>query len=66
MIELGTQKQKTMSRTKLSTFLEQIVAMNLASIHLVNLLTTISKWVKPLNPKRSRPHTAKDHVMGIV
>jgi hypothetical protein len=43
----------------------------LASIHLVNLFTPTSKWVKPPSAflkglKISKPHTAKGHVMGIV
>jgi hypothetical protein len=71
MMELGTPKWKTISWTKLTTYLEPIVAMDLALIHLVNLLTATSMWVKPLGaflkgPKRSRPHTAKGHVMGMV
>jgi hypothetical protein len=51
---------------KFSACLEPIFARGLASIHLVNLSIAISKWVKPQGPRRSRPHTANDHVMGIV
>jgi hypothetical protein len=48
-----------------------ILAMGLALIHLVNLSTMISRWVKSpgaflKGPKRSRPHTTKGHVMGMV
>jgi hypothetical protein len=71
MMELGTPKQKTMSWTKLATCLEPILAKGLASIHLVDLSTVTSTWVKPSGtfmrgPKRSRPHTVKDHVIGMV
>jgi hypothetical protein len=64
-------KRKIMSWTKLTTCLEPILARGLASIRLVNLSIVTSRWVKPLGaflkvPKRSRPHTAKDHVMGMV
>jgi hypothetical protein len=57
--------------TKLTACLESILAKDLASIHLVNLSTVTSKWVKPPGDflkglKRSRPHTAKGHVMGMV
>jgi hypothetical protein len=43
----------------------------LTSIHLANLSTMTSKWVKPLGAflkgsRRSRPHTTKYQVMGIV
>jgi hypothetical protein len=43
----------------------------LSSIHLVNLSTMTSKWVKPPDaflkgPKRSRPHTEKGHAMEMV
>jgi hypothetical protein len=41
------------------------------SIHLVNISTMMSRWVKPLDaflkgPRRSRPHMMNDQVMGIV
>jgi hypothetical protein len=47
------------------------LSTSLASIHLVNLLTATSKWVKPpctflKDPKRSKPHKTKGHVMGMV
>jgi hypothetical protein len=71
IIELGTPKRKIMSWTKLTPCLEPILARGLASIDLVNLSTTTSRWVKPsgaflIGPKRSKPHTTKDHVMGMV
>jgi hypothetical protein len=71
MIELGTPKKKIMSCPKLTTCLELILAKGLASIHLVNLLTVTSKWVKPpgtflRGPKGSRPYTTKYYVMGMV
>jgi hypothetical protein len=70
-IELEIPKQKTMSSTKLTICLEPILAKGLASIHLLNLLTVTNRWVKPpgaflKGPKRSRPHTAKGHVTGMV
>jgi hypothetical protein len=43
MIALGTPKRKTMSLGKLTACLELILAMSLASIHLVNLSTATSK-----------------------
>jgi hypothetical protein len=71
MIELGTPKWKMMSWMKSMAFLEPILARGFASIHLVNLSTTTSRWVKPpgavlKGPRRSRPHTANNLVMGIV
>jgi hypothetical protein len=71
MMELGTLKRKIISWTKLIAYLEPILARGLASIHLVNLSPMTSRWVKPLGaflkgPKRSKPHTANDHVTGMV
>jgi hypothetical protein len=37
-----------MSWTKLTAYLEPFLAKGLSSIHLVNLSTATSKWVKPL------------------
>jgi hypothetical protein len=50
---------------------EPILARDFTSIDLVNVLTTTSRWVKPpgnflKGPRRSRPHTVKGQVMGIV
>jgi hypothetical protein len=69
--KLGTLKQEIISWTKLTACLEPILAKGLALIHLVNLSPVTSMWVKPLGaflkgPKRSRPHTANDLVMGMV
>jgi hypothetical protein len=71
MMELGTPKQKMMSCMKFTTYLDPILARFFALIHLVNLLTALSRWVKPSSaflkgPRRSRPHTTNYHVMGIV
>jgi hypothetical protein len=71
MIEFRTLKQKMMSWMKSTACLEPILARGFASIHLVNLSTAASRWVKPPSaflkgPKRSRPHTTNDQVMGIV
>jgi hypothetical protein len=71
MIELGTPIQKIMSWTKLIACLESIMARGLALINLVNLSTMTSRWVKPLDallkdPKISKHHMAKGHVMGMV
>jgi hypothetical protein len=57
MIELGTSKRKTMSWTKLTACFESIFAKGLASIHLVNLSTTTSRF---------RLHSINVHVMGMV
>jgi hypothetical protein len=48
-----------------------ILARGPTPIHLVNLSTMTSRWVKPSvaflkGPRRSRPHTANEHIMGIV
>jgi hypothetical protein len=71
IIELETPMRKTMSCTKLTACLESVLAKGLASIHLENLSIMTSRWDKPpgtflKGPKRSRPHTAKGHVMGMV
>jgi hypothetical protein len=71
MMELGTLKQKMMSSMKSSACLEPIFARGLALIHLVNVSIMTSRWVKPLGAflkgsRRSRPHMANVHVMGIV
>jgi hypothetical protein len=71
MMELGTLKQKMMSWMEFTACLEPIFTRGLASIHLVNLSIVTSRLVKPSGaflkgPRRSRPHMANDHVMGIV
>jgi hypothetical protein len=71
MMELGTPKQKMMSWMKFTACLEPILARGFASIHLVNLSTVTSRWVKPLGtflkgPRRSKSHMANGHVMGII
>jgi hypothetical protein len=71
MMGLVTPKQKIISWMKLTACLEPILARGYASIHLVNLSTTTSRWVKPPDaflkgPKRYKPHTANGHVMGMV
>jgi hypothetical protein len=53
------------------TCLELILDRGIASTHLLNLSTVTSRWVKPpgaflKGPKRSRPHTLKGQVMGII
>jgi hypothetical protein len=60
-----------MSWMKSVAWLEPILARSFALIHLVNLSTAMSRWVKPSGaflkgPRRSRPHTVKSQVMGIV
>jgi hypothetical protein len=70
MKELGTPKQKMTPRTKFTACLEPILVRGLTSTHLVSLSTVTSRWVKPpgaflKGPKRSRPHTANNHVMGM-
>jgi hypothetical protein len=71
MMELRTLKWKMMSWIKFIACLEPILAKGLTSIHLVNLSIATSRWVKPSDaflkgPRRSRPHTAHAHIMGIV
>jgi hypothetical protein len=56
---------------KFTACLEPILAKGHALIHLVNFSITMSMWVKPpgafmKGPKRSRPHTMNNHVMGMV
>jgi hypothetical protein len=60
-----------MSWMKFTAYLEPIFSRGIASIHLVNLSIATSRWVKHPDsflkgPRMSRPHTADDHVMGIV
>jgi hypothetical protein len=48
-----------------------IFIRGLIMIHLVNMLTVTSRWVKApgaflKGPRKFRPHMANDHVMGIV
>jgi hypothetical protein len=62
---------KMMSWMKSMACLVPILARGFASIHLVNLSITMSKWVKPSGaflkgPGRSKPHTVKVQVMGII
>ena len=50
---------------------KRMLVMDLASIHLVNLSTTTSRWVKPLGPflrgpTMLRPQTVNGQVMGMV
>jgi hypothetical protein len=71
MIDLGTPKWKMMSWIKFTSCFEPMLARGLTLIHLVNLLTVTSEWVKHpgafLNgSKRSRPHMTNGHVMGMV
>jgi hypothetical protein len=56
---------------KSTACLEPILARGFASTYLVNLSTMMSRWVKPpgafrKGPRRSKPHTANDQVLGIV
>ena len=60
-----------MSVKNYTAYSDLILVMGQASIHLENLSTATSMWVKPPSsfcndPKRSSPHTAKGHVMGMV
>jgi hypothetical protein len=71
MIELGTLKWKMISWMKSMAYLEPILSRGFASIHLVNLSIAMNRWVKPpgaflKGPRRSRPHTVNDQVMGIA
>ena len=56
---------------KLMVVLGSRFLMGLASIHLVNLSTATSRWVKPLlpvlrGPTMSSPQTANGQTSGIV
>jgi hypothetical protein len=58
-------------KKKSTTCSDLIFMIDRASIHFENLLMATSKWVKPPSafwsgPTRSRPPTAKGHVIGIV
>lgn len=60
-----------MSRKNDTVSYDLSFVIGFASIHLVNLTTTTSKWVKLLGtflrgPTKSIPHTAKGQVMGMV
>jgi hypothetical protein len=60
-----------MSWMKPMACLESILSRGFASTHLVNLSTTTSRLVRPPGAllkghRRSRPHTVKGQVMGIV
>ena len=71
MIEFRTPNLKTMSVKNSTAYSDLILPMGRASIHLENLSIATNKWVKPpgafcSGPTRSSPHTAKDHVMGMV
>jgi hypothetical protein len=55
MIELGTVKWKMMSWMKSTACLEEILARGFTSTHLVNLLITTSRWVKPSGAFLKRP-----------
>ena len=71
MIEFGTPNLKIMSVKNRTACSDLIMPMGRASIHLENLLIATNKWVKPLGAfysraTRSSPHTANDHVMGMV
>src|SRR6185437_15793287 len=71
MIEFGTPNLKTMSLKNRAACSDLKLPMGRASIHLENLSTATSKWVKPLGaffsgPTRSSPHTANGQVMGMV
>ncbi|RCV32793.1 hypothetical protein SETIT_7G031300v2 [Setaria italica] len=71
MMELGIPKRWMMSVKNCTACSDLICATGRASIHLENLSTATSRWVKPpgaflKGPTRSSPQTAKGHVMGIV
>ena len=71
MIEFGTPNLKMMSVKNRTACSDLILPMGRASIHMENLSTATSKWVKPPGAfcsglTRSSPHTANDHVMGMV
>src|SRR5207244_5418815 len=71
MILLGTPNLTTMSWKNSFALAVVIVAIGLASIHLVNLSMAMKRCVKPPDalcrgPTMSRPQTANDQVIRIV
>jgi hypothetical protein len=70
-MQLGTPKRWMMSVKNGAAFSDLTLVTGRASIHLENLSTMMSKWVKPpvvffRGPTKSSPQTANGHVMGIV
>jgi hypothetical protein len=71
MMQLGTPKRWMMSVKNNAACSDLTLVMGRASIHLENLSTTTSKWVKPpvvlfRGPTKSSPQTVNGHVMGMV
>jgi hypothetical protein len=69
----GVQDSKAMDDVgeDATTCLDLMLFRGRTSIHLENLSMATNRCVKPpgafcKGPTRSRPHTANDHVMGIV
>jgi hypothetical protein len=71
MMEFGTPKRWTMSVKNVTACSALRFVMGRTSTHLENLLIATNKWVKPpgafyKGPTMSNPHTANNHVMGMV
>jgi hypothetical protein len=71
MMELGTPNRWMMLVKNATACSDLILVKGRTSIHLENLSMATSRCEKPpgafcKGPMRSRPHTANDHVMGIV
>ena len=71
IMELGTPNRWIISVKNSTASSDLILAMGRTSIHLENLSIATKRWVKPpgvfcRGPTRSRPHTVKGQVMGIV
>jgi hypothetical protein len=71
MIEFGTPKRWMIFVKNATTCSDLMLVKGRTSIHLENLSMAISRCVMPpgafcKGPTRSRPHTAKGQVIGIV
>jgi hypothetical protein len=71
MMEFGTPKRWMMLVKNATTCSDLMLVRSRTLIHLENLLMATSRCEKPPGAfckglTRSRPHTANNHVMGIV
>jgi hypothetical protein len=71
MLEFGTPKRWMMFVKNATACSDPMLVKGQTSIHLENLSMVTSRCLKPPGafcngPTRSRPHTAKGQVMGIV
>jgi hypothetical protein len=71
IMEFGTPKRWMISVKNVTACSALRFVMGCTSTHLENLSIATNKWVKPpgalrRGPTMSSPHTANDHVMGMV